>query len=426
MMTETPVVESASASATKSPRCKRLVFAAIIAVVLLLLLGEGYARHRESSRIAAAESSWTPAEREVRTADTAFATLESNRSSVATVPAFPWSEHPAKSLNISTNLDTYHRRIAEVRVQPEERDKRRILLLGSDNVVGVCEPGEHFGAVVSRVVLEVVGEYWQTINAGQRDTSSFQAYREYRFSSAPYKVDAVVLVVDLSRDGWLLLDEGRWHLSKNAADRWTETPPEPEDGDGMKALARKSMLLKKLYNRHKAGKDGAFGRMLAAQNLFLDRLGPARGALGQATRLFGKPDHLDRAQYRFRESLRRLKAECGSNGVPLCVVLLPSIRQVEGNAIAEDWRALAERCGIAGESSPVEDALAARYLIATTELAVPVLDGRDVFAEWLAKFPGERMYWSADWNLSSKGHYVLGERLAHFLLAQDALRPAGE
>lgn len=400
--------------APSPPRNRRLLHWILLAAITLLLAGEIAVRTNRSGRVA----------------ELTLQRDESQRSVAAIRDLLPdtltkvvWPEHPSGTIAMAPDFSTYHRRVFEVKALPEPREERRFLLYGSENVFGVCAPGEHFGAVLSKIHEERVGKFWQTINAGRWRGTLLESYRDYRAHGSGLSHDALIVVVDLSRDPWRMNDTTRWHLDKNVAREWTEVGPAvPESERGLRGLLRKSALFARGEARWEARSDGAAGRALVLEDFSIEQPGRADSFYAQYLAFADRNRNRERSINAIREVLRLFKSEADTQRVPMFVVGLPSAAAThpaqDGVEVA---KVLSDRFGLATPPTEYDDELWQRLSEICKEWAVPLLDSREAFAEWERKFPGERVFWRADYNLSSKGHFVLGEWLAGQLEAVPAL-----
>lgn len=218
---------------------------------------------------------------------------------------------------------------------------RRILLLGDSVAHGVLvNEQDTVSSLLSKRLSKATGETWEVLNGG---TSSYNAwdYEPYlRHRGLAGKPEAVILL--LSRND---------HVPRLASERspaqqgWT---PPRNAASRLKDFASRSEIFKGLLDRLNRSR-GAKYRLLgdrrpltAEQHNLIDEKFPGDARSAAAIKDFIRAYRLDAMQViqtlpllldmsgwsAVREPLKKLKASCDKNGLPLLVVLYPTQMEV--------------------------------------------------------------------------------------------------
>lgn len=385
-------------------RAARAFRIGLVAALALLATAETVVRREKAAYQRGAEDALAPQERVTRAL---HAALENGTGTVA------WPEQTNGRLNVAPDPSTFHRRLPEVNTTLADGDAPRWLILGGTNVYGVCEPGEHLGPVMTRVFLERTQQRVDTVNMGRLDGGPVDALRDYTMNGRRFEHQGVLLVIDLGRDLERTVTPTGWHMRKDDSGKFEVTAPAIDRRErGFRALLRASALARLIDDRRAASGDPREADRQAVERAMQARRGAVEAAFRQEAWFLHRATSVDDGLEALREVLRRLQEQAREEGVPFVVLPLQTPRQMTPRPFAADSQSMMERLRIPYDSPLLEDRVEAEVAKMCTELGIRTVDMRPRWAEWFGAYPDDLIWWRADWSLSSRGHFVVGERLA--------------
>jgi hypothetical protein len=394
----------------RSPAARALRIG-LAAALALLAISETVVRRETAAYQRGVEDALAPQERVARRLRAA---MEDGTGTV------PWPEHASGRLILSPDPSTFHRRLPEVNTTLVPTDPPRWLILGGTNVYGACEPGEHLGPVMTRVFLERTQQRVDTVNMGRLDGGPVNALRDYMLTGRRFDHQGVILVIDLGRDLERTVTPTMWHMRKDDSGKFEIAAPIVDRRErGFRALLRASALARLIDDRRSASGDPREADRQAIARAMQSRRGAIEAAFRQEAWFLHRSTAVDDGLAALREVLVRFQQQTREEGVPFVVLPLQTPRQMTPRPFAADSQSMMERLRIPADGPLMEDRVEKALTEMCAELGIRVVDMRPRWAEWFGAYPDDLIWWRADWNLSSRGHFVVGERLAGELEAEN-------
>lgn len=282
-------------------------------------------------------------------------------------------------------------------IGPKAAGEKRILILGDSLVLSVQVPSEQtFSELLERRLNEAAGTTpdspntrYRVINAGVQGYGPVEELLLFRTMLKQLEPDLVLTTVFVGNDA----EEALTSSAKLSAKRATSDVLRESATTWLRRTVRRSMVLQVLRLRVRSATDRLRGFK-----------GPPEAPLQSYA---AKPaPRIAEGLIIARNCIQQIASEAAAAGARTGIVLMPARFQVDD----VDYGHLREAVAAQG-GELVRDAATQRFAAALSSLGLPMTDLLDPLRR---APPGPPLFFALNVHLTSRGHIVVADHLAHF------------